>query len=153
MTKRIYTQHGMTGTKLHEVWKEMNRRCKNNNYKTRIYKIKNIQVSDEWKNAKNFIEWSINNGYKEGLEIDRIDNNGNYCRENCRWVTPKENANNRDNTIFIEYKGINKPLQYWAIEINVNPHTLHTRLIRGWSIEKALTTKTNKKNGTNKKNK
>lgn len=144
--KRIYTHHGMTGTKIHEVWKEMNRRCRGTSkHSIKNYKDKGIKVCKDWKSAKVFIEWALSNGYKEGLQIDRINNNSGYSPENCRWVTPKQNANNKCNTIFIEMNGIKRPIQEWAEHVGINGHTLHTRLIRGWSIERLLTTKVTKK--------
>jgi len=100
---RRYSKHKMTGTKIHEVWKEMKRRCAGKYYGTRVYKTKGIKVCDEWQEAKTFIDWALLNGYKEGLQLDRINNNGDYSPNNCRFVTPKENCRNRENTIFIEY--------------------------------------------------
>ena len=128
----------MTGTKIHEVWKEMNRRCKGTSKNSIIYKNKSIKVCEEWKNAKTFIEWSLKNGYKEGLEIDRIDNKGNYEPNNCRWVTHKKNANNRDNTIYLTIKGERKTLLDWSIKTRIHRHTIYTRMRRGWNINKIL---------------
>lgn len=142
MEKRIYTKHKMTGSKLHEVWKEMLRRCKDKNIKSISYKKSHIQVCQQWRNAKIFIDWALSNGYKEGLQIDRIENSKGYSKENCRWVTPRQNSNNKSNTVYIEYKNIRKPLQYWGDELKINAHTLSTRLKRGWTIERAFTTKT-----------
>lgn len=84
---------------LHVVWARMNERCydpKAINY--RLYGERGISVCEEWrKSFKSFRTWAINNGHELGLQIDRIDNNGNYCPENCRFVTNKENSKNKRN--------------------------------------------------------
>ena len=139
-TKRSYTKHKMTGSKIHDVWKEMCRRC-NGTSKNSISYFKNkIQVSAEWRKASSFIVWALQNGYKEGLVLDRISNTHGYSPENCRWVTPKESSNNRKNTIFLSYAGISSALVYWADGLGVNAHTLRTRKARGWNDEKTITT-------------
>lgn len=140
---RSYCKHGMTKTKIHEVWKEMKRRCKNNSNPS--YKRKKIKVCKEWELSKNFIDWALSNGYKEGLQIDRIDNNKGYYPENCRFVTPKENANNRENTIYLTFKGETKNLNDWSEITGIKRHTLRTRLRRNWSTEDVLTKKVQKR--------
>lgn len=129
----------MTGTKIHEVWKEMNRRCKDNNNRSISYKKRGISVCQEWTIAKNFIDWALSNGYKEGLQIDREDNNGGYSPENCRWVTPQVNANNRINTIYLTFENKTLSLYQWSKITGIKHHTIYTRLGRGWPIEKILT--------------
>lgn len=84
---------------LYNTWQTMIGRCENpNRPKYKDYCGRGIKVCKEWHTAKNFILWALNNGYNPGLQIDRIDNNGNYCPENCRFATPKENSRNRRNT-------------------------------------------------------
>lgn len=85
-----------------------------------------------------FYDWSINNGYKEGLTIDRIDVNGNYEPNNCRWISQKQQTRNRRNTKYITYKGEFKPLAEWCEIYNINYNKVYSRLYRNWSIEKAL---------------
>ena len=86
---------GRTGTKLYNIYRSMNRRCKD--IKNSRYGGRGITICPEWTNDYTiFRDWSLNNGYLEGLEIDRRENDGNYTPEKCRWVTHKENCNNRD---------------------------------------------------------
>ncbi len=88
---------GMSYSAIYNVWRCMKQRCNNPNasgYKN--YGGRGISVCNEWeKSSEAFYDWALANGYAPGLQIDRIDNDGNYEPSNCRWVTPKENASNR----------------------------------------------------------
>jgi hypothetical protein len=100
------TKHGHSKTKLYAVWKTMRQRCKAKsgiNYKH--YSSKGVQVCPEWENFETFYSWAMSNGYQDGLEIDRKDVEGNYCPENCRWVTHMINADNRRSVFHYEYEG------------------------------------------------
>jgi hypothetical protein len=139
--KRRYTHHGMTGTKIHEVWKEMKRRCKGNYAKTKSYLERGIKPCREWEDAKPFIDWALSHGYREGLQLDRIDNDQGYSPDNCRFVTPKENANNRSTTIYITHNGERRCLMDWSEIAGIDASTIRSRITRGWDVEKALTQK------------
>ena len=97
------TTHGMCKTRLYSVWANMLKRggaTKGVDEETkRNYQDRGITVCDEWLVFENFRDWALSHGYSDDLEIDRIDNDKGYCPENCRWVTPKENVNNRRNTL------------------------------------------------------
>jgi len=81
---------------LHRKWSDMIQRTKNpKNINYHNYGGRGISVCNEWIDSSTFILWGKNTGYKEGLQIDRIDSNGNYCPENCRFVTPSEQQSNR----------------------------------------------------------
>lgn len=83
----------------YNTWQNMKGRCLNpNNPKYHRYGGRGIKVCEDWLNIKGFSEWALNNGWKEGLSIDRIDNNGDYCPENCKWVTMSENSRKKKTT-------------------------------------------------------
>ena len=91
------TKHNLGYSKIYKVWHSMVSRCyKEKSNAFQLYGGRGIKVCKSWKDDVNaFKEWAINNGYKEGLTIDRIDNNGNYEPSNCRWISLKENSRNR----------------------------------------------------------
>ena len=127
--------HGMSRTPLYRSWMNMRRRCYDpNNTYYRNYGGRGIRVCDEWHNRKGFprfCEWAKSNGYKEGLTIDRIDNNGTYCPENCKWSTRKEQSHNTRNTVKIVIFGKLRPLVEWAEDYHVHAKTLYTRYKAG----------------------
>ena len=85
-------------SRLYSIWVGMNDRVKNPNSKSyKYYGGRGISVCEEWESSINFILWAKNNGYSDNLVIDRIDVNGDYCPENCRFVTPHESVLNRRN--------------------------------------------------------
>lgn len=128
--------------KLYGIWLSMKDRCENPKatpYK--YYGAKGVKVCDEWSEYENFKSWSLENGYKQGLSIDRIDVNGNYCPDNCRWVTRKEQMNNTTRNRIICFNGKTQTLMQWSEETGIKYATLYNRLgWMGWSVEKALTT-------------
>lgn len=119
-------------------WEGMIQRCKNKNgseYKN--YGGRGISVCKRWASYENFL---FDMGIKpEGLSIERIDNNGNYETGNCRWATPKEQANNKRTNRILEHNGIRANVTQWAEKLGVSKTGLLYRLSAGWSVERALT--------------
>jgi len=134
--------HGKSLTKLHSIWKGIRERCYTktcSSYKN--YGGRGITMSDDWHNYINF-ERDMGQSYKIGLSIERIDNNGNYCKENCKWATKDEQAKNQRNNHKITCNGVTKILADWVRETGINSTTILTRINRlGWDIESALTIK------------
>lgn len=138
-------KHNMCETPLYYVWQAIKQRCYNkNNPKYKIYGDKGICMCEEWKNDfVAFMDWALENGYNVNLTIDRIDSNGNYCPENCRWATYEQQGNNTCRNVFIEFNGKKMTISQWAHCLGIEVGTLNSRLRKGWSIEKALTTPVN----------
>lgn len=101
-----------------------------------------VAVCEEWHDIRNFKKWAEESGYRPGLILDRIDGTKGYSPDNCRWATPKEQTNNRKNTIFLTMGNETLPLTVWSERLGINPHTLRDRITRrGWGHERALTEK------------
>lgn len=133
--------HGMTGTRVYMTWANMKRRCyEETNEQYKDYGGRGIKVCDEWHKFESFYAWAKSSGYNDTLTIDRIDNNGNYCPENCKWSTYKENCRNKGNNRLLTYNGQSLPLSQWAEITGLKRETLRDRLDdSGWSVEDALT--------------
>lgn len=146
------TTHGGHETKLYGVWQTMKNRCFNQNTKSYTnYGGRGISVCDEWKDDFGvFQSWANANGYKEGLTIDRIDNNGNYEPSNCRWVTVLEQSHNKRNNRYVEYKGNRYTLSEFGRLIGIDRRTIGDRLKRGLSVEEAIIPRRKGYNGTQK---
>ena len=125
----------------------MKKRCYNPNCKRyKDYGGRGITVCDEWlKGFDFFAAWAYANGYEEGLTIEREDVNGNYCPENCKWITRKEQAYNKRDSINVTYKGETKDLMVWCNELGLKYDTIHHRITHGWDVKMAFETPNNEK--------
>lgn len=140
---RNHITHGMSGTRLYSIWRDMKNRC--NGLKERDkknYFERGITYCIEWEHFESFRDWALSNGYLENLTLDRINNDGNYEPKNCRWITRAEqNLNTRQNH-FITYAGKTYTMKEWADILGIKYATLKSRLdCYGWTIEEAFTTR------------
>jgi hypothetical protein len=133
--------HGMTGTRIYKIWDAMKYRCLNENCKSYPgYGGRGITVCEEWlEDFMNFYNWAMDNGYSDDLTIDRIDNNGNYTPNNCRWATNEIQQNNLSSNVLIEFNGITKTMSEWAKQYDIDYQTFVKRVDAGWDIERVLT--------------
>jgi len=121
---------------LYRIFMGIKTRCYNKNNKD--YKSYGLRgVVCEWENYKDF-EKDMLPGYSKGLTIDRIDVNGNYSKENCRWVDRKLQARNRTNNNRILFDNKILTLSEWSEVLKIPRHVLQNRIVRGWSIEKSF---------------
>ena len=146
-TRTRLTSHGGKGTRLYRIWEQMKARC--NNQTTKQYKDyggRGITVCAEWaNNFEAFRDWALANGYRDDLTLDRKENDGPYSPDNCRWATRKDQQNNKRNNHMITFKGETRTLTQWAELTGIPRTTLWDRLVRGWSIERALTARSKKR--------
>lgn len=129
----------LSNTRIYQIWANIKYRCFNSNCSAyKDYGGKGITICDEWLDFMNFYNWAINNGYSDNLTIDRIDVNGNYEPDNCRWVTKSEN------TAYANKTNHRRKAKYWYYGISPNgeyfefdnasqfakEHNLNDKLIR-----------------------
>lgn len=129
--------HGMYGTPTYISWYSMLSRCRNpKTIGFANYGGKGITVSKRWYKFENFY---IDMGHRpEGTSLERINNDRGYSKVNCRWATPKEQANNQTTSRFLRHKGKRQTVAQWADELGVSKYTLFSRLNYGWSVSKTL---------------
>lgn len=119
---------GEKPSRLYNIWRDMRSRCDNpRNVGYHLYGGRGIRVASEWEKFAPFKAWAESNGYDDGLTIDRVDANGDYAPENCRWVTNREQQRNKRNTIWIEVRGIRQSLPEWAERLGVSKSALYKR--------------------------
>ena len=134
-------KHGETKTRLFNIWSGMKERCsREKHHEYQNYGGRGITVCEEWiDDFLAFKDWAMANGYQEGLTIDRIDVNGNYEPKNCRWVTKKEQNNNRRNNHTLTYNDQTHTISQWSEITGIGKSTILERIKLGWSVEDALT--------------
>lgn len=122
-------------------WHGIKKRCLNeHNERYHQYGGRGIKICDEWlESFDNFAEWALSNGYAENLTLERIDVNGDYCPENCKWIPLQEQAFNKRDTKWVEYRGEHLQLKVLCERLGITYDTVHDRIYkRGWSIEEAI---------------
>lgn len=137
--------HGMSGHPILVSYSKMKERCNNSNFlHYHRYGGRGITISEDWKRVDKFIEDMLPSWFEEAT-LERIDNDGNYTKENCRWATRKEQASNRSTNIFITYNGKTQTIMDWGTELGMNRNTLYSRISRGWDVKEAIETPVNTK--------
>lgn len=140
------TSHAGSYTPEYRVWIAIKSRCFNRStagYKN--YGGRGIKVCDRWKDS--FENFHADMGDRpEGMTLERIDNDGDYCPENCRWATRKEQANNRRTNKTYTYKGKTLNMKQWAEHLGVSYDLIKNRLKRGWGVKRAFETPPNRSN-------
>lgn len=132
-------KHGLSRHPLRHVLEHMIGRCHNpEDPQYKNYGGRGISVCERWRSSiANFVEDM--GECPAGHSIERIDNDGDYCPENCRWATPTEQALNTRRNHILDLNGRKQTVSQWAKELNMSPNTIYGRLHRGWSVEKTLT--------------
>lgn len=133
-------KHGDSYSLLYSVWHSMKTRCYT---KTSIpykdYGARGITVCEEWKNDySRFRDWALTHGYKKGLSLDRINNNGNYTPDNCRFTDVKTQSNNRRSSRYLTYNGETHSIAEWGQIFGVRPELFLDRLKKGWPLKDVL---------------
>ena len=128
--------HRMSGTRIYGIWQGIKKRCYNpHEARYDRYGGRGIKMCDEWRESfQSFYDWATENGYEETLSIDRIDNNGDYCPENCRWSDTQEQARNRSSTIRITIGNATKTLTEWCEIFEVDSKMVFARYKRNGFI-------------------
>lgn len=131
-------KHGLSYNRLYFVWASMMDRCYKETFPDyHNYGGRGIKVSDEWHDVRVFIS-DMQEGSEKGLQLDRIDNNGWYSKQNCRWVTRKQNNRNKRNNVFITINNEIKTAKEWSEIYNVRYNDLRLRFHRGEDNEQYL---------------
>lgn len=145
--RKLCTKHNMRNTRIYRTWKSIRQRCyyeRNDHYK--YYGARGIIVCEEWKkDFLSFYNWAMANGYRDDLTIDRINVNGNYEPSNCRWITLKEQNNNRRSNHLITYNNETKNLQQWIDKFGIKRADFYYLLKKGYKETEILNILINKK--------
>lgn len=144
MAKRINPEidsrikHGLYYHELYPIWKNMIQRCYNKNHKSyKYYGEKGISVCKRWRIS--FVNFLEDVGERpKNMQLDRINNDDDYKKSNCHWVTAKQNCNNRNSNTILNYKGESNTVTQWSEKLNIPRRTIHERIKRGCSVSEIL---------------
>ena len=138
-TSREHAKHGMHDSAEYHTWEGMIQRCTNpNTIGWPNYGGRGISVCERWLDFKNF--YSDMGQKPKGYTIERIDNNGPYSPENCRWATTREQSLNQRRSTYFTIGGVTAHISEWGAKIGITPNLIRARLRNGWSEKAALTT-------------
>lgn len=147
--KGFHKSHGMTNSRLYYEWCNMKSRCSNpKNIMYSNYGGRGITFCEKWKQFEDFMKWANDNGYNDNLTLERINVNGNYEPDNCKWIPIKEQYLNRTDSHVITAFGKTQTIKEWADETGLKYDTIHARIkYYGWSAEDAVSLNPHKKGG------
>lgn len=133
-------KHGKCKNRLYKIYQMMKDRCYNKNSTSyKDYGARNITICDEWlHDFQVFYDWAMNNNYQDDLTLDRIDVNGNYEQSNCKWSTPKQQANNRRDNVKLTYANKTQTMKQWSETLKIPYGTFLSRHNRNNSVEHIL---------------
>lgn len=139
------THKATRNKRLYKIWLGMRNRCENQKHQAYSwYGGRGIKICNEWGIYEIFERWALSSGYLPTLTIDRINVNGDYTPDNCRWVTRQEQAYNRRDNRRLTFKGESLTITEWAKRLGCSPTCLYYRLDAGWPTEEILTVPPNR---------
>ena len=143
IVRKRKTTHDLSNTRLFRIWASIIRRCTcKTDQAYKYYGGRGVCICNKWlPDFKAFYDWSISNGYKDNLTIDRINVNGHYCPENCRWISQTLQSKNRRCVSFFE----GQTIPDYCKAHKISKWMVYARLKRGWPLEQALKTPTRSK--------
>ena len=133
--------HGMTGTRIYRIWLGMKQRCfyeKSHNFE--YYGGRGISVCEKWKNSFETFFEDMKLPPTEKHSLERIDNDGNYCPENCKWATATEQMNNSRHCHYLTYQGETLTISQWTKKMGLTRSVIHARLKTGWTVDRTIST-------------
>ncbi len=148
--KERQTTHGLSKHKLHNHWAWMKARCNNPNHADYPrYGGRGIKILEPWQSDFMAFYTDMLPAWKRGLTIERKDNNGPYCKDNCRWANRSDQQRNKSCTTFMEHNGVRRPAIEWDEILGFPVATTRGRLSRGWTPDEVVGTPLGK-NGKHK---
>lgn len=134
------TKHGDHRTLEYFTWRSMKARCTDPGVRYyEKYGGRGIKVCERWLNYENFLS-DMGRKPSKAHSLDRVDNDGDYTPENCRWATKSEQTRNRSTSVWIEFNGKSQLMGDWAAELGISYSVLYMRVRKGWTVERAFTT-------------
>jgi len=140
--RAAFLKHDLSRSRLYNIMHGMKTRCYNIKYAGYSkYGGRGIYICDEWlEDFMSFYNWAYQNGYKKELSLDRIDNNGPYSPENCRWATSKEQQNNTRANKLVTFNNKTMTIPQWGDTLGIELEVLRKRIERNWTFEEIVTT-------------